>query len=64
YYFMMTGIHLLHVVVGCGILSIFWMKWRRHGLGEKLRGFESAAIFWHMVDLLWIFLFPLLYLVR
>jgi nitric oxide reductase NorE protein len=64
YYFMLTGIHLLHVVVGCGILGVFLMKWRRSGPGENLRAFESAAIFWHMVDLLWIFLFPLLYLVR
>lgn len=64
YYFMMTGIHLAHVLVGTFVLSIFWVKWRRPGVPQSLAGFESAAAFWHMVDLLWIVLFPLLYLVR
>ncbi|MFL6154609.1 MAG: cytochrome c oxidase subunit 3 [Marmoricola sp.] len=63
YYFMMTGIHLVHVLVGTAILSVFWFKWRR-AAPSSLAGFESAAVFWHMVDLLWIVLFPLLYLVR
>jgi nitric oxide reductase NorE protein len=64
YYFMMTGIHLVHVLVGTLVLSIFWTRWRRSGLPSNPAGFESAAAFWHMVDLLWIVLFPLLYLVR
>lgn len=64
YYFMMTGIHLVHVLVGTLILSIFWFRWRSSREVAGLTGFESAAIFWHMVDLLWIVLFPLLYLVR
>jgi nitric oxide reductase NorE protein len=63
YYFMLTGIHLVHVLVGTLILTIYWLKWRR-GVPRSLAGFESAAVFWHMVDLLWIVLFPLLYLVR
>lgn len=63
YYFMLTGIHLAHVLVGTLILIIFWVKWRRSE-PQDLRGFESIAAFWHMVDLLWIVLFPLLYLVR
>jgi len=62
YYFMMTGIHLVHVLVGTAILAAFWFRLRRGRIG--LVGFESAAAFWHMVDLLWIVLFPLLYLVR
>jgi nitric oxide reductase NorE protein len=64
YYFMMTGIHLFHVILGTLILTIFWFRWRTAREGRSLAGFESAAIFWHMVDLLWIVLFPLLYLVR
>jgi nitric oxide reductase NorE protein len=64
YYFMMTGIHLVHVLVGSTILSIFWFRWRSDREVTTHAGFESAAIFWHMVDLLWIVLFPLLYLVR
>ncbi len=64
YYFMMTGIHLVHVVVGTLILTIFWLRQRASAEPRSLAGFESAAVFWHMVDLLWIVLFPLLYLVR
>lgn len=64
YYFMMTGIHLVHVLVGTFILSIFWFRWRAGRSSGGSPGFESATIFWHMVDLLWIVLFPLLYLVR
>jgi nitric oxide reductase NorE protein len=64
YYFMMTGIHLVHVLVGTLILTVFWFKWRSPREIRSLAGFESAAVFWHMVDLLWIILFPLLYLVR
>jgi nitric oxide reductase NorE protein len=63
YYFMLTGIHLVHVLVGCAVLSTFWIRWRDR-LPERLTGFESAACYWHLVDLLWVFLFPLLYLVR
>jgi len=64
YYFMMTGIHLFHVLVGTLVLSVFWVRWRSGREVRGLAGFESAAVFWHMVDLLWIVLFPLLYLVR
>lgn len=64
YYFILTGLHLAHVVVGCSILSGFRLRWRRYAAGGTTVGFESAAIFWHLVDLLWIVLFPLLYLVR
>lgn len=63
YYFVITGIHLLHVLIGMSVLTFFWFRWRK-GLPESTAGFEAAAIFWHMVDLLWIFIFPLLYLVR
>jgi len=64
YYFMMTGIHLVHVLVGTAILAAFWFRWRAPAKPPAVTGFESAAVFWHMVDLLWIVLFPLLYLVR
>ncbi|MFL6062856.1 MAG: cytochrome c oxidase subunit 3 [Marmoricola sp.] len=64
YYFMLTGIHLVHVLVGTLVLTIFWFRWRSPAKPDSITGFESAAVFWHMVDLLWIVLFPLLYLVR
>lgn len=65
YYFVMTGLHLLHVLIGCIVLTVFTVKARAghytHGSAVSL---ECAGIYWHMVDLLWIILFPLLYLLR
>lgn len=64
YYYVLTGIHLVHVLVGCLLLTVFWTRWRRRELPSSLAGFESVACYWHMVDLLWVVLFPLLYLTR
>jgi len=63
FYFMYTGIHLLHVAIGLGVL-LFLMHKTETAAPKDVRVFESGATFWHMVDLLWIMLFPLLYLVR
>lgn len=66
-YFMLTGIHLLHVVVGMGVLVFLAVYARRRGgvfADGQLRALESGSCFWHVVDLLWIVLFALLYLVR
>lgn len=62
FYFSMTGLHLFHVLVGIGVL--LWMRGRAARVaGEgNLRMIECGGIFWHMVDLLWIVIFPLLYL--
>jgi nitric oxide reductase NorE protein len=62
-YFMFTGIHLLHVLVGLGVLFFLWSSARRATDGSALQTLENGGIFWHMVDLLWIVLFPLIYLV-
>jgi len=64
YYFSITGLHLVHVVVGTAILAGFLLAWRRRGVGSGLVAFESGALYWHVVDLLWIVIFPLLYVVR
>jgi nitric oxide reductase NorE protein len=63
-YFVYTGIHLIHVTIGMGVLT-FLIAYSRSGVfaGDKLRNLESGASFWHLVDLLWIVLFALLYLV-
>jgi len=64
FYFMMTGIHGSHVLIGMGL--IFWclLRARRDEFSpEYYTGLEGAALFWHLVDLVWIYLFPLLYLV-
>ncbi len=65
YYFILTGFHLLHVTGGSVMLFVFWRKARlRHFDSSRLVVLESGATYWHMVDLLWIVLFPLLYLMR
>lgn len=63
-YFMFTGIHLVHVLVGLGVLFYVWRTVRRTPDGSGVRTLENGATFWHMVDLLWIILFPLIYLLR
>ncbi|HEX4189506.1 MAG TPA: cytochrome c oxidase subunit 3 [Marmoricola sp.] len=64
YYFILTGLHLFHVVIGLGALGFLIRQTGRPELTERRwMVVEGAACFWHLVDLLWIFLFPLLYLV-
>ncbi len=64
YYFILTGVHLFHVCVGMGVLTFLLSQTRRSELGEtRMAVIEGGACFWHLVDLLWIVLFPLLYLV-
>ncbi|MBK8480410.1 MAG: cytochrome c oxidase subunit 3 [Proteobacteria bacterium] len=64
-YFAMTALHGLHVLIG--ILLLAWV-WRRAGRLDFSRAYftpvENVGLYWHLVDLIWIFLFPLLYLVR
>lgn len=65
FYFMLTGFHFLHVVVGMVILSILWFFTRRGQYGrDNCHALETGAAFWHLVDLLWIILFPLVYVMR
>lgn len=67
FYFVMTGIHMLHVVIGMGVLLFLasYCKARGGVYGDAdVRNIESGSCFWHVVDLLWIVLFALLYLVR
>lgn len=65
YYFVFTGIHFLHVLIGLGVLSFTIAHCRKHQTGKiSMPLVEGSACFWHMVDLLWIVLFPLLYLLR
>ncbi len=65
FYFCLTMIHMLHVIIGTVILGVVWTNARRGAYRPgRTEGLETAASYWHMVDLLWIFLFPLLYLLR
>jgi cytochrome c oxidase subunit III len=64
-YFTMTGLHGVHVLVGIGVLSWIFIRARRHEFNsENYVAVENAGLYWHIVDLVWIFLFPLLYLVK
>lgn len=63
FYFMITGVHVLHVVLGLGILAIALRELRAVG-AQRSWVVEAGATFWHMVDLLWVVIFALLYVVR
>ncbi|WP_181781128.1 cytochrome c oxidase subunit 3 [Pseudonocardia pini] len=65
YYFTLTGIHLLHLLIGTVLLSLLLRRVLVLGSDQPVgRSFaEAVAVYWHMVDLLWIVLFALLYLV-
>jgi cytochrome c oxidase subunit 3 len=63
-YFMMTGLHALHVLIGLGVLSaILALISRSRVTAEKPVLLENAGLYWHLVDIIWIFLFPLFYLI-
>ena len=65
WYFTLTGIHLLHVVFGTSLLTYAWIKSRRGAYSSSNRVVpECVASYWHLVDLLWIMIFPLLYLMK
>lgn len=64
-YFMMTGLHALHVIVGA-VFIIFVIRYIQKGKvnSGKFMFQENAGLYWHLVDLIWIFLFPLFYLIK
>jgi len=63
-YFIMTGLHALHMVIGIGILGVLTVMALRGRFGpDYFTPVEITGLYWHFVDIIWIFLFPLLYLV-
>jgi len=65
FYLFLTGFHFLHVLAGVGFLVPTAWRAARGAYGPSDRStVEAVAVFWHLVDLIWIFLFPLLYLAR
>ena len=63
-YFLMTGMHALHMVIGAGILiALIWKSYRGAYPPHHYTMVENFGLYWHFVDIIWIFLFPLLYLV-
>ncbi len=62
-FFMMTGMHAFHVLTGLIILAIVWLNGRRGLYDQKNYPVEAAAVYWHFVDVVWIFFYPALYLI-
>jgi len=62
-YFTMTGLHALHMIIGLGIMAWLGFKaWIGTYSSEYFSPVEMSGLYWHFVDIVWIFLFPLLYL--
>ena len=64
FYFVMTGMHALHMVIGIGLLALmaYWTYAGRFS-PEHSSPIEITGLYWHFVDIVWVFLFPLLYLI-
>jgi cytochrome c oxidase subunit 3 len=62
-YFSMTGLHAIHMIIGLGILVYYMMLARKGAFSEgNDQPVELFGLYWHFVDVVWVFLFPLLYL--
>lgn len=64
-YFCLTGLHAIHVI--CGMIALAWLLVRalkRHFSAENYSAVDCVGLYWHLVDLIWIYLFPLLYLIH
>jgi cytochrome c oxidase subunit III len=63
-YFAMTGMHALHMIIGVGLFTtLAYLAWRGRYTKEYHTPIENAGLYWHFVDIIWIYLFPLLYLI-
>ncbi len=63
-YFAMTGMHALHMIVGVGLFSwLTWKAWKGTFGPQYYTPVENFGLYWHFVDIIWIYLFPLLYLI-
>lgn len=64
FYFAMTGFHALHMVIGLMLVTVVGVQaWRGRYSSEYFTPLEIAGLYWHFVDIIWVFLFPLLYLI-
>ena len=62
-YWVMTGLHAAHVTGGvCLLFWLTWRTWRRHYTPDHYVGLEIGTMYWHLVDIIWIFLWPIMYL--
>ncbi|HEX9076090.1 MAG TPA: cytochrome c oxidase subunit 3 family protein [Anaerolineae bacterium] len=64
-YFVMTGVHAIHLIIGIALVGVMLiLTWRGHVSTTYWTPVELTGLYWHFVDIVWIFLFPLLYLIR
>ena len=63
FYWIATGIHAIHLTIGIGIVAFVIAELRRGTLPVRATRFEGVALYWHLVDTIWIFLLPMLYLI-
>ncbi len=63
FYWMLTLFHVIHVIVGLVILMVLLYNLNKTKTETSLENMESSAAFWHMCDLIWVLLFPIIYLI-
>ncbi len=61
-YYLATGLHALHVTIGVGVIGYRGVRAFRAGRSSHVHSLEAAALYWHLVDVIWLFLWPLFYL--
>jgi cytochrome c oxidase subunit 3 len=63
-YFFMTGLHALHIIIGMVLLAVVLVRVQKNRITfDNFQLLENGGLYWHLVDLIWIFLFPLFYLI-
>ncbi len=63
-YFFMTGLHALHIIIGMVLIAVILVRVRKDKITfDNFQLLENGGLYWHLVDLIWIFLFPLFYLI-
>jgi cytochrome c oxidase subunit III len=63
-YFFMTGLHAIHLVIGIVLVGVMaWLSWRGWFSGGGATQIEVTGLYWHFIDIVWVFLYPLLYLI-
>ncbi len=63
FYWLLTAFHVIHVIVGLVILFFMYLRLRKLNSEPNILNIEAGAAFWHMCDLIWLLLFPMLYLI-
>src|SRR5262249_15951634 len=64
FYFIMTGMHALHMIIGLGLMTVLWILTKKGKFDREYHSpIELGGLYWHFVDIVWVFLFPMLYLV-